>query len=253
MATSGLTAEKAIDWKPFVTNWSVSGLNGPSNIHYLKVDLGAGNTATPDTLCFIDHNFHTITSGIGTFVLRYSDNDTTYYPVFSPAKTVTSDKLQYKDWTGVIAARYWKLEFVGVCYDYLRVGQVAIGRRLVFPEGLQQGFDPLRERALQSNPVSEVGVFLGVDVRRVDKAYSLDWNGTPGVTADFFDADLFLSMPTWWAHAGRQAKPFFFAWDSDSADPEYCRVTPETFFRAPFGDTYLRRGLNLDFDVIVEI
>ena len=249
MAASGLTAEKAVDWKPFVTNWSPSGVAG---IHTLTVDLGSGLTGQPDTLCFIDHNLNSVTSGTGTYRVLYSDDGASFTQAFA-AVVASGDLLEFKTFTLGAGHRYFQVEFSGVFHDYFRLGQVAVGRRLVFTEGLQPGFDPDREQALQSSPISEAGVFLGADVRRIKKQYQLQWDGTPGISETFFDETVGLDMTTFWkTHAGRQAKPFFFAWDSDKADPEFCRVVPEFTYAAPFGPTYLRRGLSLTFDVFTE-
>jgi hypothetical protein len=249
MSASGLVSENAVDWKPYVTHWTPSGVSG---IHTLSVDLGTGVTSQPDTMCFIDHNLKTATSGTGTYRLLYSDNGSSYTQAFA-AVTPTDDRLKYKQFTLAGGHRYYRVEFSGVFHTYFRLGQVTVGRRLTFTEGLQPGFDLDREQALQSSPISEAGVFLGADVRRIRKQYNLQWDGTPGFSETFFVSGTVLSMSTFWKeHAGRLAKPFFFSWDDAKADPEFCRIQPEFTYTAPFGPTYLRRGLNLSFDVFVE-
>lgn len=252
MSLSGNVKENAVDWKPFVTAWQPSGMIGP---HWLAVDLASGLQAQPDSVCFIDHNLRTVSSGTAYHVVQYSDNGTNWTNAYTPVQ-IADDRLHYKEFTLGAGHRYYRFQISGTFYDFPYLGEVCVGRRLVFPEGLQEGFDPNAETVRQTNPVSEFGVFLAADVRRIDKSYSLSWDGNPGIAESFFDDTTYpvLSMIAFWKkYAGRRAQPFFFGWDTDKKDPELCRIKPESRFGTAFGATYLRRALNLTFEVFVEL
>lgn len=251
----GFPAVFACDDRPFVTHWSPAGLT-PSE--WLQADAGAGNAYAPDALCMIDHNLSSACASGASATVLWSDDGSSWT---AAASTVpSSDGTLFLALPGQSAHRFWRVRFdalgPGGFGSFLRVGQITLGRRFVFPEGLQPGFDPRAETVKTTASTSQGGVFLGSDLLYVDRKFALNWPAAPGIAEAFFSGGGMNFNDFWDNHAGRGPKgrgplPFWFAWDSDQEPPSWCRVSGGQV-AAPWGATYMRRGLQLKLDVLTE-
>lgn len=250
--------ENIQDYRPFVTQWKPNDL-GPQQ--YVYLDAGAGNTVQPDTAVIIDHNLSNISASGVSWQVQYSDDAINWTGVGS-AVVPTNDKLTYQEIDPVSGHRFWRIFFQnqtpGNTTNFISIGHIHLGRRLTFPEGLQPGWEPMPERAVQVSPRSQGGVFLGTTLRYVERRFALNWDSIPGIASSFFE-DGAINMENFWKnHAGRGPTnegplPFIFAWDTDREDPFFCRIVDGTTFSSPWGPTYKRRGLNLEVEAYVEI
>lgn len=250
-AASSFVDDNVADRKPFVTQWKPNALG---DTHWITVDAGSGNTFAPDTICIIDHNLSTISAAGFGFTLQHSTDNIGWTDIHTTV-VPADDTLTYATFDAVSGKRYWRILFEnqsrGQTTEFMKVGYIAIGRRLIFTEGLQPGFEPLNEIPQMTNNVSNTGVFLGTNIKWIKRSISLRWDGNPGFSSDFFESDD-INMDGFWSTTGRNGLPFFFAFDTDQQNPLFCMVQPGTAYSAAWGATKLRRGLNLSFDAYVE-
>jgi len=245
-------AALAVDGRPFVGHWQPARL---STQEWLRADLGAGNGAAADTAVLIDHDLSSCSPYGASWRVQYSDDASSWYDA-TPDVPPADDRCSLAKFPCAFPHRFWRVlvsnRGPGNFTSFPRIGQVVVGRRIEFPIGLQPGFDPQSEKPQQSAPVSSTGTFLGTAVKYVERTFDLQFEAKTGFAPAFF-ADDDLGLDRWWnEHAGRAGKGFFFAWDDARERPSWCRVAPGSSYAAPWGETFLNRGLKLQLQALVE-
>ena len=252
---------QAIDYRPFVTNWKPATLSHDVTI---SSDQGSGASIRVDTCVIIDHNLSSCSTHGARWMVQKSVFGVTWLDA-TDWVSPSDDKVSYITFAVTPARQYWRILIenrgTGNFTSYPYIGHTMMGERLTFTEGLQPGWEPLNETAVVSSPRSEGGLFLGTSLKYMDRTFQLNWESTPGFEADgFFDeAGIVPSLDDFWkTHAGRGPSgqgplPFFFCEDEDRTDPFFCRIRPGSSYSTPYGPTYLRRGLALTLDALVEL
>lgn len=213
---SGFPAENLLDWRPWTAaRWKATDTTSPQNI---DVDLGAGNTASPDTLAIGGHNLFDQT--LGRHRVFYSDDGISYTGLYSPpAGVVVTDGLPfYQTWTSS-AHRYWRVRLSGTFTTAIQAGVVTLGRRIDFETWFGAGLDPFNAEGRRSFLTNDLGAPLGADVAGREWQFNLDISGTGQTASGFYAPASGLTWDgDWRAHALTAGKPFWFAWDTDEQD-----------------------------------
>lgn len=250
---NGYFVANVADYKPWLTWWRPSRIN---NEEWIKVDLGYTSDTQgfrkPDTLIILDHNLKRSKAKV---YIEYSDNDSSWTEAtnFTPA----DNYLQFAKFTSASAHRYWRVRMTSTTttfYGFPYIGQMYLGRRLDWTEGVQPGWDPYNETAEVIQPSSGKGIFLGANVKYIKKEFSLNWANTPGFDMSFFDGNgtTDICMDEWWKNFGRKAMPLVFSQEDVSYRPMWCRVKEGSSYSTPLANTFERRGLNIQLEAYVE-
>ncbi len=248
--TSGWPADNVKDWRiSSGYRWKANDTTSPT---YVRVDLGAGNTANPTTMIIQGHN---LSSASARYKVMYSsdnfsaDNNDAFSEV-----TPTDNKIQVQTFTAT-AARYWQVyidKAAGAFAEAPQIGVIILGRRLELDVGIQQGFDVYGERIVSDMVRNEGGAPLGGNLRYVQKRFSLDYPD-PGMSdADWFDRGSGLNFDDDFVAHLRKVKPFYFAWDIGNNPTETFLCWAEEF-STPFAQTTARRELHLPFHGYQEV
>lgn len=245
---SGYPDDNVIDWRvgtPF--RYRANDTVSPA---WLKVDLGAGESANPTTVAIGGHNLNTAGA---KYKIQYSSDDFSadINDAFS-AVTPSDDLPVMTTWTAVGANRYWRLliEETGSGFNEApQVGVLTLGRRLDFPVGALADLDPYSWSAKTERSTAENGSPLGTNVLYKQRRYQINYTEPGFLVTDFFDPVSGLGWDEEFvAHAVDSGLPFWFAWDIDNESSEvYLCHMGDDQFSSPFVGTTLRRGLQCTF------
>lgn len=261
-------------------SFDASPWTGGTDIH-IKHDAGVGETVIVDSFALSGHVIHGAAGSVGgeTFTVRlaYSSDDITY--TTATAVVVYTDRTVVKSWNNSSGYRYWRWEFDGSAMSTtgdIKLSVLAMGERLDLGEYMASGFDPSRYRTKMDQSRSNTGTFLGTSVAYIEQALSLKITQA-GVAKSFvFDDDLsdanfalqarhayLPSLDHYLASTYLAGKPHWFSWrNSDKAISSvidraghegqfYVLPSSRGRFSSPFM-TGVRRGIRLDWDVLVE-
>lgn len=249
---AGWPDDNVADWRIETSyRWKANDTTSPT---YVRVDLGAGNTANPTTMVIQGHNLF---SASARYKVMYSsdnfsaDNNDAFSEV-----TPSDNSIQVQTFTAT-AARYWQVyidKAAGSFDEAPQIGSIILGRRLELDYGVQPGFDAYGEEIIADLTVNEGGTPLGGNLRYVKKAFSLDYDVSAAMSdADWFDAGSGLNFDDDFVGHLENVKPFYFCWeiDSNSADTYLCKLRGA--FSTPFANTTARRELHIAFDGYKEV
>jgi hypothetical protein len=244
---SGYPDDNIIDWRqgtPF--RWKSDSL---TDDQVIKLDLGVGETASPDTIAIGGHNIDDVSVGAGAPAVRvyYSDNDIAYN--LYVAMSITSNYPHVATFTAS-AHRYFQIEIskeaVGDLVVKPEAGIITLGRRLDFTEGVMADLDPYGYNMAVDRSTNDYGSPIGVNVRHEAKTFNLSYDEPGFLVSDFFDPVSGLGYDDDFAPHVKAGKPFWFAWNTDTqADGVWLCHTDAASH--PFLGSTLRRGWNGTF------
>lgn len=239
---SGFPVENILDWRmatPF--RWKSS---DDTNLTYIKVDLGVGNSASPDTLAVGGHNLDTLS--VSGLRVAGSDNDADWTSEYVDL-TISSDYPHVGTFTPSQAWRYWRVQILSAPWsDYPQIGILTLGRRLDFTEGVMADLDPYGYKMVTERSFSDHGSPIGVNVRHEAKTFNLSYDEPGFLVTDFFDPASGLGYDDDFMPHVKAGKPFWFAWNIDTqADGVYLCWTEEASH--PFVGSTNRRAWNGTF------
>ena len=256
-AVSGFPASNVLDWRPGTPyRWKVA--SGTGSGQWVKVDLGSGNSAQPNTIAIGGHNFHQHPNWLAA---EWSDDNSAWTTALSMA-TPVAGLPRLETFTVAAAHRYWRciLRNTGSVpfANDVHVGIITLGRRLNFEKGMPSGWDPYDTETMVEDAANENGSPLGVNLRYRRKVFSIALPD-PGMTkAGFFRPVSGLSWDTdFQVHAlgkppSGRADPFWFAWNI-TEDPEEVYLCKVRRARTPLITSTLRRNLIADFEAWREV
>jgi len=223
------------DWREY-TLWKPSA-SGDLEIKF-DADPLPGDEMTVDTLAIAGHNLGGV--GVTGLVLKYSDDDSTYYNCFTPIDPA-ADGVIFKRFAAQ-THRYFKLLIPSGYSDTPMIGILFIGECLEVPAYPDSGFDPDRQEAVLAAEYSREGRLLGVAARFRRREISAEFKR---LTSSFIDNDF---TPFFEAHA---FKPFFFSWDTDNrADETRLVRLASPRLEAPYEGAF--RSLSLSMTGVAE-
>lgn len=238
---AGFPAENALDWRKFTASrWKAGSTTPPLT---LTVDLGSGNTASPDTLCLGGHNLKD--AGARYKVQGSTDNfSSSTVDLFSSVTPATNVDAA-KTWTAA-AYRYFRIYIDKASGDFTvapQIGIVTLGRRYELPY-LPADFDPYSEEFERDIARNDFGDFLGCDYRYSKKtlAFSFDVlksteiNPGSGLT---LDSDITPHL---------RSKPCWISWNLDIDTSIYLGMADAV--ESPLRGLTSLRALRLTFDAV---
>lgn len=246
---SGWPDDAVIDWfglHDTSSRWQAGGTTTPQ---WVKVDLGAGNTASPDTVVIGGHNLSTIG---GTVVVQYSSDD------FSAdtnnaftAVTPSNDKVICRTWTAT-AARYWRVYLThGSAFTAApQIGLITLGRRFDFSVGWQPNWDPYDYEPKVSRSKNKYGGALGGNLRHYTKRFSINYRAPGLLETELNPASGLTFDGDFRPHA--DTKPFWYAWDIDTEDQHVWLCERTSPIETPFHVSTTRRTLKIDCETTIE-
>lgn len=238
---SGWPDDAIIDWfgmHSTESRWKAGSTSQPQS---LTLDLGVGNTASPDTVVIGGHNL--FSAGADVVVQWSTDNFSASINNAFTAITPTNDKVIAKTWTAV-AARYWRVHITHASSFAVapQIGIVTLGRRFTFPVGWQEGFDPYGESPKVDRSRNRFGGFLGGNLRYLHKEFEINYPG-PGIAVSDLNPSGVKFDTGFIPHA--RVNPFWYAWDLDT-ESQHCWLTiRDGDVSTPFFQSTSRRSLNI--------
>jgi hypothetical protein len=146
----------------------------------------------------------------------------------------------------VAAFRYWRLLIDMAAGSFPsnppQVGVATLGRRLNFTLGPLPALDPYAEEATRDLHVNELGTFVGSNLQRIKKEFSISY-GPPGMAvSEFFQVT--PNFDTGFIPHAR-VNPFWFAWNyaTDPREAYLCMV--EGRISMPWVGSTARRELHM--------
>jgi hypothetical protein len=223
---AGYPFENVSDWRDY-TQWRSS----DAGTLFVKLDAGAGQTMTADSLAIAGHNL--ASEGVEELALQSSDDDSEYEDCFTPL-TPADDRVIFRKFPAQ-SHRYFKL-IIPTYTNPPRIGVLFIGQAMSIPAYPDPGFDPDAREADLAQEVSKTGRLLGTAARFVRREISARFSR---IAPDFISGQW---VPFFANHG---ATPFFFAWDPDGR-PEECYLVrlKEPRVDAPYERAF--RGLTMD-------
>lgn len=201
-AAAGYPAANVLDWRKFTAaRWKANSVTPPAT---LTVDLGSGNTASPDTLIIGGHNL--ASAGARFKVQGSTDNFSGSIVDLFSSVTPTTNADTAKTWTAA-AYRYFRVYIDKAAGDFSeapQLGIVTLGRRYSLPY-LPGNFDPYTEQFQRDMAQNDFGDFLGADYRYSKKPMSFAFdvvkdseiNPSSGLTLDDDLVPHLRSKPCW--------------------------------------------------------
>ena len=243
---AGFPVSNTTDWREETSyRWKTT---DTTSLKYMTVDLGAGNTANPDTCVISGHNL--FTAGATILYVRASTDDFAASDVLQGTFAAPTDDATIQITftpTATDTFRYWRLQLQdpGTWNEVTQLGIVTLGRRLDFESGfgVRAGLDIYGERFNGNVPINGNGSPLGGNLRFVDKSFNLDISNPGMTTTNFFDKAAPNFNTTFRDHA-RQMKPFWYAWNTDT-DARAVYLSWTDGYQQPFEFITTRRGLRM--------
>ena len=204
---AGYDVNNVKDRKLF-TSWKSTG----GATEWIKIDMGAASTRYVDSFAISAHNLKS--AGNITIAVGYSDDDVTYsdiYPAATPYHMVRNQTMVWDQITWSSSTnghRYWRMQFTD-CTSAIQIGAICVGRALVFPDYMQDGFDPDSFSLVNRNHRARGGQLVGAITEYVSQHIELKI-GPDLYGANWYDV---VGAPSWddfirnhWS----KAKPFWF-------------------------------------------
>lgn len=211
-----------------------------AGVKYLTVDCGSSKYA--DCLAIIGHNF--ATGGIAVSV-ESSANGSSWTERMAPGVPATDRAVM-----GLfdrVSARYWRVK-LGTGSAVPRIGEIAIGARLTFPEPPTAPFIPYTERIQAESTLGKAGHILGSVVHYKGLKISPRWTNQDRawVLATF--------RPFWDQHASN-LRPFFWSWDLEIFPTHvyFVTVDPGARYATPLSISTMVDDLQLDLVGVKEL
>lgn len=248
-AATGWPVENVIDWRGLVATafrWKKA---NTASSGYIEVDLGAGNSASPDTLVVGGHNFATAQAEVR---VRSSDDGVSYNNETS-FDLPTTDKAYFQTFTPSGPHRFWRIQMFNAGGTFAaepQVGILTLGRRLESPVGYHPSWGPYNETAIREGAPNRAGEILGVGLRAVERVFRFEYP-SPGLRkTDFFAPSSGVSWDAGFIPHSR-SRPFWFAWNTDEDPvPWLCWRDPDVAYS--FVTNAARRTVSVVFRSIVE-
>ena len=242
---AGFPQSNMFDWRAGTAYRWVGDSAATGHAH--RVDLGAGNDLQFDCFAIAGHNFGTAAVSI---LIQTGDDGLAWNTVVGTTLITTDLPVMFRFTSGFGARRWWRVRLLDEPFNEApQCGVFVLGRELVFEEGPQPALDAYGLGANVENVASDFGHHLGVNVRNLQKTFTIA-HEEPGMTRDGFynPAGSGINFDDdFKPHAVVNALPFFFAWNHDIDPPEvYLSHVDGYNFTNNFVGSISRRALNME-------
>lgn len=207
-------------WSPFKM--------GSSNVTLIiESDAGVGFTKTVDYFMLAGHDlFDPAEDGLGPITSLFferSADAAAWSTVFSivpgslPTGSIADNKIIARFLTTPITDRAFRLRLERPGNAFIAtLGELQYGKAVVFPTGMQIGFDPNVEILQARRTQSQTGQILGTSERYSDRRETIN---VPLLATSFVDGTDVGEFKEWWDNNGSKGKGFLWHWNPDP-DPD---------------------------------